>query len=75
MYGNPVGPMAATGLGAATAGGFGGAMWALLAAFAIIGAWFAFVRVMPTRARKFYRTAAANAAAADVPTRSWHTNL
>ncbi len=50
MYHNPVGPMAATGVGAGTAlFAFTpiGLIWALLAVFAVAGAVGAFMRVVP----------------------------
>ena len=50
MYHNPVGPMAATGIGAGTAlFAFTpiGLIWALLAVFAVAGAVGAFMRVVP----------------------------
>jgi hypothetical protein len=54
MYHNPVGPMAATGLGAGTAlFAFTplGLIWALLAAFAIAGAVGAILRLTPSMRR------------------------
>jgi hypothetical protein len=54
MYHNPVGPMAATGLGAGTAL-FAltplGLIWALLAAFAVAGAMGALLRLAPSMRR------------------------
>lgn len=51
MYHNPVGPMAATGIGAGTAlFAFTplGLVWALLAVFAVAGAVGALMRVVPS---------------------------
>jgi hypothetical protein len=54
MYHNPVGPMAATGLGAGSAlYAFTpmGLIWALLATFAVAGAVGALMRVLPSMRR------------------------
>ncbi len=55
MYHNPVGPMAATGLGAGSAlYAFTpmGLIWALLATFAVAGAVGALMRVLPSMRRR-----------------------
>ncbi len=55
MYHNPVGPMAATGLGAGSAlYAFTpmGVIWALLATFAVAGAVGALMRVLPSMRRR-----------------------
>lgn len=71
MYSNPLGPTAATGLGAVSLYGFGSSLWIALMVFTLIGGVFALLRVLPTRANKFYRQAATQAATVEVVARSW----
>lgn len=58
MYSNPLGPAAATGVGA-TAGISGwmiGSVWLMLAAFALIGAFFALKRILPSNTAQLKAT-------------------
>lgn len=47
MYHNPLGPAAATGIGAIGLGGAMGWVWLLVAGFTLIGVLFALGRILP----------------------------